>query len=78
MKNLAIECKGITNLSSCNFDGYISLEIEDVDYSFLESVQAEDIVANADNSKLLNAMDAGEVLEWIKNNLDVIITKERR
>jgi len=70
--NLTIECLGVSNISA-NICGVLSIDLQQVDVSFLEDVKESDIILYANNEKLLNEMDAEEVFEWVENKFDVII-----
>lgn len=66
MKNLSIECKGISEINSRSYS--MEVELQDIDMSFLEDLSSKDIVLNHNNEYLLREMDIDEVIEFITNS----------
>jgi len=73
---LTIECLGVSNISA-NICGVLSIDLQQVDVSFLEDVKESDIVLYANNEKLLNEMDADDVFTWVENKFGVTIKGNR-
>ena len=73
---MQIECKGIDDVSASS-SGIITVDLQQVDMSFLEDLESDEIVRNHNNEKLLEYMDADEVFTWIENNFDVIIKENK-
>ena len=69
--NITIDSKGASDIS-VSF-GSLSIELQEVDMSFLEDLPSDIIVRNHNNDKLLDAMDADEVYIWLESNFDITI-----
>jgi len=70
--NITIECAGIANLSAQS-EGKISIDLQEVDISFIEDIPLSGVAQWVDTEKLLNELDADEVMTWVENTFNVSI-----
>lgn len=72
MKNLTIACKGTSNISIAT-SSHISIDLQEVDMSFLEGIDESDIVSWTDNKKVLEQMDYDDIVDYLEGRYDIEI-----
>lgn len=75
MKELKLECKGISNLSV--FSGNACIELEDVDMSFLEEIPTKEICQNHNIEQILDYIGYVEICDYLEGKYDIEIQERK-
>jgi hypothetical protein len=78
MKTLKIDCKGIKDLACYGHNGYVQIELQNVDYSFLEEIDSELIVGSHNANDLMDAIGYDAICDYLESNFDVEKIREIR
>lgn len=71
IKELTIEAKAINEIASYGSNGLLSIELSEVDSSFIDGLKTEDIIMYHSNESLLKQMDADEIISYLEDNFSV-------
>jgi len=74
MKTLILECD---KLEIAHKEKYNEVSLINVNMDFLEVIEPSIIVHHCDNEKLLEQMDADEIMTYLENNYSVEVKEIR-
>ena len=75
MKELKIDCKGISNISFANGSG--TVELQEVDMSFLEDLPTKVICQNHNNEQILDYIGYVEICDYLEGKYDIKIEEKK-